>query len=222
MGIENFSTEEAPENTKKNEPLKALNRSLSKEEDKIRLKPIESKRKSIENINGAQKEILKLKPVTKDTSESEKSESMKNQSDIVNKPPLEETESKTTSTKVKIIKKKKKKINVDSDVINFESLAKSEHETIGEKTKDETATSSYTVEEPTSPVEKEHHKPSVQNLEPVDVTDSHYERVTETKPSIIEQPFDDESVQTKETYKSKNEIEREIPIKIEKQEEAAV
>merc|ERR1712106_764633 len=145
------------------EPIKKLSHSISREDEKIQVKQGEIQRKTIENKEELQKEVLtkeNISPMHSDNKEAD-----------------------VNSQRVRMVKKKKKKARSDSEIetIQFDQL---NDDGVKQSESDEIVTEQkYTVQEPESPAELlienkvPHHDHAQRNIE-----------VCEISPEGIEQP----------------------------------
>jgi len=156
-----LSEEQTSENVEKDleevseksvEPVKKLYHSISREEDKIKIKHPEVTRKTIENSQALRKEVVRkesvpeTKTVTKETEVTVKKESVPEIKIDTNEPEI-------TSSRVRMVKKKKKKAKSDSEIetIQFDQLLDDE-KVVKQSDSEEMVTElQYTVEEPDSP-----------------------------------------------------------------------
>merc|ERR1712106_810118 len=148
---------------KRVEPIKKLSHSISREDEKIQVKQGEIQRKTIENKDELQKEVLtkeNISPMLSDNKEAD-----------------------VNSQRVRMVKKKKKKARSDSEIetIQFDQL---NDDGVKQSESDEIVTEQkYTVQEPESPAapllgkKVPHHDHAQRNIE-----------VCEISPEGIEQP----------------------------------
>merc|ERR1712106_712015 len=160
---ENISKNVENEPIKRVEPIKKLSHSISREDEKIQVKQGEIQRKTIENTEELQKEVLtkeNISPMHSDNKEAE-----------------------VNSQRVRMVKKKKKKARSDSEIetIQFDQL---NDDGVKQSESDEIVTEQkYTVQEPESPAapllgkKVPHHDHAQRNIE-----------VCEISPEGIEQP----------------------------------
>ena len=120
---------------KKEEPIKKLSHSISREEDKIQVKQTEVKRKTIENSEALQKEVIKQENISALQTDTKEVDG--------------------TSPRVRMVKKKKKKAKSDSEIetIQFDQIIDDETDFKQSQSEEMATEQKYTVEEPESPGE---------------------------------------------------------------------